>query len=501
MGHQRLDNFPLMPDATNAAARASELRIVMGGVKDDVQLSHDPVRNGGRGSIGVTTWGIGETLTRVSRQGKIVPWLAESIRNVDPLTWHVGLRRNPCFWDGSPLTAAAVAASFTQNCEQQTDVGALIERDTSARVLNNATVEFKTRQPVGHFPNALAHPQMIVHASDGALTTGPYRCVAFEPDRCMRMEPSLAHWAGRPLLEQITVSVDPDLDAQMHALEAGEADLIYAFPPEAIDRLEHFASGYELFSVPSMRALSIQINPGRPPFDDCSVREATALAIDRTALVGGVLGGHGALAASIVPPWAGPAAPLQSTDVARARQLLDAGGWKMGVDGVRCKGEDRLAFTMYTPRGEVLAMAALARAVRRQLAPLGYDIRIEEVAALSAAIKDGAYTSALRTSYAQLTGDPFFWLKLWLASGGRVNQGPTYRNPHFDVALDRYSRAIGSAHRQERWQEIEAILKADVPHIFLVWAPLIVVARANRLRGLELDPNNEYFIDGGLSVV
>jgi ABC-type transport system substrate-binding protein len=167
---------------------------------------------------------------------------------------------------------------------------------------------------------------------------------------------------------------------------------------------------------------------------------------------------------------------------------------------VRCKGENRLAFSMYTPRGEVLAMAALAHAIQRQLAPLGYDIRIEEVAALSAAIKDGAYTSALRTSYAHLTGDPFFWLKLWLASGGRVNQGPTYRNPDFDIALERYGRALSFEHRHARWQDIEAILRTDVPHIFLVWAPLIVVARANRVRNLHLDPNNEYFIDGRMAL-
>jgi peptide/nickel transport system substrate-binding protein len=485
-----------MSDAT----KSGELRIVMGGVKDDVQLSHDPVRNGGRGSIGATTWGVGETLTRVSRQGKIVPWLAKSIRNVDPLTWHIGLRSNACFWDGAPVTADAIAACLIQNCAQQTDVGALIDSDPCARVLNSTTVEFKTNQPVGHFPNALAHPQMIVHASDGGLTTGPYHSVAFEPDRCMRLEPSLSHWAGLPQLERITISVDPDLDAQVHALEAGEADLIYAFPPEAINRLAYFGSGYDVYSAPSMRALSIQINTGRPPFDDRVVREATSLAIDRAALVSGVLGGHGAVSTSIVPPWAGPAAPLQTTDVARAGQLLDSAGWNVGTDGVRFKGEDRLAFTMYTPRGEVLAMAALARAVRGQLAPLGYDIRIEEVAALSAAIKDGAYTSALRTSYAQLTGDPFFWLKLWLASGGRINQGPTYCNPLFDVALEQYGRAIGAASRHEHWQEIEAILKADVPHIFLVWAPLIVVARANRLRGFVPDPNNEYFIDGNLTV-
>jgi ABC-type transport system substrate-binding protein len=119
VGHQRLDSCALMP----GASRPAELGIVMGGVKDDVQLSHDPVGNGGRASIGVTTWGIGETLTRVSRHGKVVPWLAEGFRNVDPLTWQVLLRRNARFWDGTPVTADAVAACVAQNCEEQTDLG------------------------------------------------------------------------------------------------------------------------------------------------------------------------------------------------------------------------------------------------------------------------------------------------------------------------------------------------------------------------------------------
>ena len=106
------------------AAPAGHLRIVMGGVNDDVQLGYDPVRNGGRGSIGSTTWGVGETLTRVSRRGRVVPWLAESIGNVDPLTWEARVRPNARFWDGQAVTASAVVASFIQNREQQTDVGA-----------------------------------------------------------------------------------------------------------------------------------------------------------------------------------------------------------------------------------------------------------------------------------------------------------------------------------------------------------------------------------------
>jgi peptide/nickel transport system substrate-binding protein len=475
------------------------LRIVMGGLKDDIHLSADPLRNGGRTSIGVTTWGAGETLTRVTAQGKVVPWLAEAVCNIDPLTWHVTLRPNARFWDGTPVTPQAVATAFAESCVRQTDVHVLIDQETVTRVVDESTLEFRTPRPYGHFPNALAHPQMIVFGPDGAPLTGPYRPVEFETDRRLVLAPFVDHWAGPPPLARIDVAVHPDLDTQIHALESGEADLIYAFPPEHVDRLSSFDDTYQVTSTATMRLLSIQINTTRHPFDDRDVREATSLAIDREALLAGTLRGHGLPATSMVPPWAGDASPLQSTNVTRARQLLDAGGWTMGADGVRHKGDRRLAFTMYTPGGEVLALAALARAIKHQLAPLGYDITIESVAALSAAVKDGAYSAAIRTSYAHLTGDPYFWLSLWFASGGRVNPGPSYLNPEFDRALEQYRREIAPDQRRARWRAIESILAHDVPHIYLVWAPLIIVGRPGTTSGFVADPNNEYFISNALS--
>jgi peptide/nickel transport system substrate-binding protein len=466
----------------------------MGGLKDDVQLSADPLRNGGRTAIGVTTWGAGETLTRVTAQGQVAPWLAEGVRNSDPQTWQVRLRSNARFWDGTPVTPQAVASAFAQNLAQQTDARVLFDEDTSTRIVDGSTVEFRTPRPCGYFPNALAHPQMIVYGPSGAPLTGPYRPVEFEADRRLVLEPFIDHWAGPPPLDRIVVTVDPDLDAQIRALESGQADLIYAFPPEHIDRLPSFDHHYQVTSMATMRLLSIQINTTRHPFDDRNVREATSLAIDRTALRDGTLRGNGLAASSMVPPWAGAALALQSTDVKRAARLLEDAGWQMGADGVRHKGNLRLACTLYTPAGEVLALAALARAIKSQLSPLGYEINIEPVAALSAAVKDGAYAAAIRTSYAHLTGDPYFWLRLWLASGGRVNPGPSYFNPEFDRALDEYRCEIAADQRQARWRAIESILAVDVPHIYLAWAPLILVARQGVVGGFKVDPNNEYFI-------
>lgn len=48
--------------------------------------------------------GAAETLTRITPQGQLEPWLAEQVTNIDPFTWRVRLRANVKFWDGTPVT-------------------------------------------------------------------------------------------------------------------------------------------------------------------------------------------------------------------------------------------------------------------------------------------------------------------------------------------------------------------------------------------------------------
>ena len=68
------------------------------------------------------------------------------------------------------------------------------------------------------------------------------------------------------------------------------------------------------------------------------IREATALAVDRAPLLTIGLAGQGAVATGMFPPDQGVEnVPMQSSDPARAKQVLDAAGWTVGSDGVRAK--------------------------------------------------------------------------------------------------------------------------------------------------------------------
>src|SRR5258708_6043255 len=43
--------------------------------------------------------GVAETLTRITPQNQVVPWLAREVSAVAPSTWRVALRPNAKFWD------------------------------------------------------------------------------------------------------------------------------------------------------------------------------------------------------------------------------------------------------------------------------------------------------------------------------------------------------------------------------------------------------------------
>ena len=80
---------------------------------------------------------------------------------------------------------------------------------------------------------------------------------------------------------------------------------------------------------------------GNPILKDIKVRQAIALGINRDELVAKVLDGNGIVGAGYLPPgypqffWKPSASDSLDYDPARAKQMLDQAGYKMGPNGVR----------------------------------------------------------------------------------------------------------------------------------------------------------------------
>jgi peptide/nickel transport system substrate-binding protein len=112
---------------------------------------------------------------------------------------------------------------------------------------------------------------------------------------------------------------------------------------------------------------------------DVAIRKAVNRAIDREALVAGILEGFGkpAYFACDLLPWNNPENEVPDADPKGARKLLTDAGWKdVDGDGVVEKGDIEAAFTIVYPAGDSVRQG-LALAVADMLGPAGLRVTVE----------------------------------------------------------------------------------------------------------------------------
>ncbi|MGH3034386.1 MAG: ABC transporter substrate-binding protein, partial [Gaiellaceae bacterium] len=134
-----------------------------------------------------------------------------------------------------------------------------------------------------------------VVAKEPIPSTGPYRIASFDPDRELRLvrNTHFRVWSpdARPdgYPDEIRFHMREDFDAQVAAVQGGEADWMLG-PP--IERLRGLLTRYpgRLHSDTAPWTDYMFLNTREPPFDDLRVRQALNYAVDREKMVD-VLGG------------------------------------------------------------------------------------------------------------------------------------------------------------------------------------------------------------------
>jgi peptide/nickel transport system substrate-binding protein len=445
--------------------------------------------------------GMGETLTRLTRDNKVEPWLAERVSQVDPTTWRATLRPNARFHDGTPVTAEDVVASFRRNWETQPAANGFIPKETQVTAIDGRTVEFKTPRPIGAFENNLAAFQFVVHkpGGDRSIMTGPYRPVRLVVDSEVTMEAFQEHWGGPPPIAKITIKNVPDANARALALQSGDVDMVFLMPPETAKGL---SNDFERAIIPSTRIQSVIFNHQRLPFSDRAVREAFSLGVDREALNRVTLEGMGAPAINLFPQGMGiDVVPAQATDGNKAKQLLDDAGWRTGSDGVRVKDGKRLSFTLFSYPGRA-ELTPMAVQIQSQLKSLGFAIEVEQIpfsALDSNYFKTGDWDASMYSMGTLPTGDPLYMFNQNLLKGGPGNLGG-YDSQQLQTTVEQMRVEIDPAKRHALVRQAQEIVKADVPMAYLVAAPVTYVYKKGKVKGFVPNPNDQYFIDRSISV-
>lgn len=289
------------------------------------------------------------------------PSLAESWRQIDPLTWEFKLRHGVTFQDGSPFTAADVVATFARVAGIPNNPGPYtpnLRTVASTEIVDPYTLRVHTDRPnptlPGQFTNIFIIPAHLAHepaeasSSRIAVGTGPYKLTGFQYGEGMTLERNDGYWGKKPAYARVQVKVITNDGAREAALLAGDIDLMEDVPPDDVARLKA-NKAIDVFARPADRVVFLEPNTGaatlpllqdkegKPlaanPLRDLRVRQAISIAIDRNALVQRVLSGQGTPTMEIVPEgFAGyaPGVPVPKGDPAAARKLLAEAGFPDG---------------------------------------------------------------------------------------------------------------------------------------------------------------------------
>lgn len=330
-----------------------------------------------------------ETLTYLNDKYEVVPRLAERWEFRAPNTWRFYLRRGVRFHDGQVFDAQAAKVGIFDRVAARRGGGTIKAGPNSVAIVDDYTLDFTPTTPNVRVPEQIVHPVNAAlapgaEAGKKPIGTGPFKFVEYQPKERLVVERNPDYWGEKAKVAKITFRFFPESNARLLALQAGEIDLAYQVPRDDVGMLKEKGFNVMNSTVGAYRAVYLN-RYGEPPFDilrDVNVRKAVATAIDRKALVDGVLSGLATQDQTYVPPgvlgrFASEIRGFQY-DPAKARSMLDAAGWRVGADGIREKDGRRLKLVLVSGFPSAEGLRPTPAFLQSELKKVGIDLEIQE---------------------------------------------------------------------------------------------------------------------------
>ena len=438
-----------------------------------------------------------ETLLDVDDRGRLQPRLASRWQvSGDGLEWRFTLRANRRFHDGSEVTPENVLACLRRAHGRP---GVLTMAGIRAISSQDGVIVFTLQRPFAPLPYLLTHSscQILAPASFDAggrviriIGSGPFKIASISMPQqfdIVRFEAygGLAIPGRIQKARYISVA---RAETRTLLVESGQADLAFSLDPPSIRRLQRSTKAV-LLSQMLPRTTFIKLNSGHPLLADVRVRRAIALCVERQGIARALLRDPDLGATQLFPPsmgaWHDPALPPLRTDPAAARALLEQAGWKLGADGIRQRGGQRLALslTTFVDRPE---LPLIATALQEEMRQIGIAVRviIGNSSDIPAGHRSGGLQMGLVARNFGNLPDPVATLLQDFGLDGGDWGAMGWRNAEVPALLARL--ASGAADSGER-ARVAAILQSELPLIPVVWYRQ-VCAVSRRIEGASIDP-------------
>jgi peptide/nickel transport system substrate-binding protein len=484
----------------SAVAAQEQLTVVFGAPV----LTTDPGISAGTQAQTIR-FAIYEGLVEFDESGSIQPALATSWSvSEDQTEWTFSLREGVTFHDGTPFNAAAVQASLERILDPENGFSrrSTLSAISEVVVVDEHTVRLVTAEPFGPLLAHLASDAAVI-VSPAALAeygadigwhpvgTGAFKYASHVAEQSVTVVRNDNYWAGPPALNEIRFLAVPEAATRITMLEAGEADIVVNIPGFDVPRLDT-APGLSVRLDPSTRVGHVGINTSKAPFDDQLVRQALNHAINREAIVHGILRNIGQPARSIVASaTVGFSDSSDYTyDPERARELLAEAGYPTGF-----------AATLLAPQGRYYMDRETAVVIQAQLKDIGIDLNLQ--------IVDWSTYLELLREPADKNSTQLYWLgwetgtmhiQYILDTVFQTSQLPPagwntmfYQNEDVSEMINQARRTVDDAEQQALYEEIQATVMDDAP-----WVPVYEFQQITGLRdnvvGLQVLPTEVFVL-------
>ncbi|MFZ4649886.1 MAG: ABC transporter substrate-binding protein [Rubrivivax sp.] len=310
-----------------------------------------------------------DSLVHRDEQFRLEPGLALSWQMTSPTSWRFKLRPGVKFHDGSAFTADDVVFSIQRALTPPSQRSFQLKGVTTARKVDELTVDLLTEAPDAVLPEKLAFLAMMsrawcekhgvqkaqdfngkqeTHAVRHANGTGPFRLERYEPDVRTVLKRHTAWWGAADrrngnVQEVVFTSVRSDA-TRLAALASGETDLVLDPPYQDIVRLKadprlslaqmaDLGQQYLTFDQARDELEGSDVK-GRNPFKDLRVRQAVYHAINVPLIVDKVLRGQAVPTGAFLSTRVDGSLPELDRrlpfDPARSRKLLAEAGYPNG---------------------------------------------------------------------------------------------------------------------------------------------------------------------------
>ncbi len=444
-----------------------------------------------------------DTLYNLDKDLKLEPWLATSVKLVNPDTWEFALRKGVRFHDGSDFTATDVKFSVERALSPTSDLKADIGSIKEVKIIDPYTVQIITSAPNPILTNQLANIYIMskawsekhsvtkpqdrnakeeTYAVRNAMGTGPFKLELREPDVKTTMVKNKDWWGLKKYPHEVDKVIYTPIANQatrVAALLSGELDFLLDPPLQDLERIRK-TPGLHLEQTAQNRTIFLGMNQGvkelltsnvkgKNPFADKRVRQAMYQAIDEDAIKTKVMRGYAIPAGIITPPFVhGYTKALDKRlpyDPAASKKLLAQAGYP-----------DGFSVQLDCPNNRYINDEAICQAVVGMLGKIGIKVTLSAIPkSLFFPKIHNRQTDFYMLGWGVTTLDSHFVFSFLVKGQDKGWNGTGFNDPEVNGLIQAMEQEVDLPKRDamiaKTWKRIQDdVLYLPLHHQVIVWA-------------------------------